>query len=68
MSKQFATTRVNSAYWRVAFSHPPMNLVDSDTILEFQQRVGEIETDEDLRVLDDAPCALAKCTSLSVDV
>ncbi|MDN7182835.1 enoyl-CoA hydratase/isomerase family protein [Caballeronia sp. SEWSISQ10-4 2] len=51
MSKQFLTTRINNAYWRVVFSHPPMNLIDPDTILEFQQLVGEIETDENLRVV-----------------
>lgn len=28
-----------------------MNLIDPDTILEFQQLVGEIETDENLRVV-----------------
>lgn len=51
MSKQFTTTQVNSAYWRVMFSNPPMNLIDPESILEFQQLVGDIESDENLRVV-----------------
>ena len=51
MSKQFLATRINNAYWRVVFSHPPMNLIDPDTILEVQQLAGEIGTDENLRAV-----------------
>jgi enoyl-CoA hydratase/carnithine racemase len=51
MPSQFTTTQVSSAYWRVMFSHPPMNLIDPETILEFQQLVDDIESDENLRVV-----------------
>lgn len=51
MSEQFATTRISSAYWRVTFANPPMNLLNPESILEFQALVGAIETDADLRVV-----------------
>lgn len=51
MLKQFRTTRISSAYWRVTFSHPPLNLIDPESILEFQQLVGEIESDDNVRVV-----------------
>jgi hypothetical protein len=35
MAQQFLATRISSAYWRVVFSHPPMNLIDPETIVEF---------------------------------
>ena len=43
--------RISGAYWRVAFANPPMNLLNPETILEFQALVGAIETDENLRVV-----------------
>ncbi len=51
MLKQFTIIRNSNAYWRVIFSNPPLNFINPETILEFQTLVGEIEADEDLRVI-----------------
>jgi enoyl-CoA hydratase/carnithine racemase len=48
---QFSITEVTPGYWRVTFSNPPINLQDPDTILELQELVGLIETDNALRVV-----------------
>src|SRR5271154_1143063 len=48
---QFAISEVAPAYWRGSFSNPPINLQDPDTILELQELVGRIETDDALRVV-----------------
>ena len=48
---QFTITEVIPGYWRVTFSNPPINLQDPDTILELQDLVGRIETDDSLRVV-----------------
>src|ERR1700677_1625072 len=48
---QFAIAEVAPGYWRVAFSNPPVNLEDPDTILELQELVGRMETDDALRVV-----------------
>ncbi len=47
---QFTLTRVTPRYWRVTFENPPINMLDSQTILELQGLVGQIEADPDLRV------------------
>jgi enoyl-CoA hydratase/carnithine racemase len=48
---QFTIREVTPAYWQVSFSNPPINLQDPDTILELQQLVGMIETDDALKVV-----------------
>jgi enoyl-CoA hydratase/carnithine racemase len=48
---QFTITEVSTGYWRVTFSNPPINLADPDTIIELQQLVGLIESDDTLRVV-----------------
>jgi enoyl-CoA hydratase/carnithine racemase len=48
---QFTITEVSTGYWRVTFSNPPINLADPDTIIELQQLVGLIESDDALRVV-----------------
>ena len=48
---QFTVTDVAPGYWRVTFSNPPINLEDPDTILELQELVGQMETDDALRVV-----------------
>src|SRR3984957_12251373 len=48
---QFTITEVIPGYWQVTFSNPPINLEDPDTILEFQELVGEIEADDALKVV-----------------
>jgi enoyl-CoA hydratase/carnithine racemase len=48
---QFTITEASAGYWRVTFSNPPINLCDPDTLLELQQLVGLIESDDTLRVV-----------------
>jgi enoyl-CoA hydratase/carnithine racemase len=48
---QFTISEASSGYWRVTFSNPPINLCDPDTLLELQQLVGLIESDDTLRVV-----------------
>lgn len=48
---QFSITEHSAAYWTVTFNHPPINLVDPDTILELQEIVGRIETAQGLVVV-----------------
>jgi enoyl-CoA hydratase/carnithine racemase len=48
---QFTITQASTGYWRVTFSNPPINLADPDTIIELQQLVGLIESDDTLRVV-----------------
>ena len=48
---QFTITEASTGYWRVTFSNPPRNLADPDTILQLQQLVGLIESDDTLRVV-----------------
>src|SRR5712691_5692590 len=50
------TTQLNivqesSAFWRVIFDNPPLNLLDPDTIGELQQLAAAIEAAEPLKVL-----------------
>ncbi len=48
---QFSITEVATGYWRVTFSNPPINLSDTDTLLELQRVVDLIESDETLQVV-----------------
>ncbi|MDC0711946.1 enoyl-CoA hydratase/isomerase family protein [Stigmatella sp. ncwal1] len=48
---QLDIARVTEAYWRVTFRHPPINLVDPDTLTQLQQLVGQIEADPHLKVV-----------------
>src|SRR5271169_4560855 len=48
---QFTITEISTGYWRVTFSNPPINLADPDTIIELQQLVGLIESDDTLQVV-----------------
>jgi enoyl-CoA hydratase/carnithine racemase len=49
--RQFAISVVTPGYWRVSFSNPPANLLEPDTILELQELLGLIETDDKLKVV-----------------
>lgn len=44
-------TRVSSAYWRVTFDHPPLNIFGPETIPELDAAVEAIERDSDLKVV-----------------
>jgi enoyl-CoA hydratase/carnithine racemase len=48
---QFTVTNAAPGYWRVTFWNPPINLEDPDIILELQELVGRMETDDELRVV-----------------
>ncbi|WP_327099684.1 enoyl-CoA hydratase/isomerase family protein [Nocardia vinacea] len=48
---QFTITEAATGYWRVTFNNPPINLSDTDTLLELQRVVGLIESDDTLRVV-----------------
>jgi enoyl-CoA hydratase/carnithine racemase len=48
---QFSITEPSPGYWRVVFSNPPINLLNSTTVLEFGEIVRRIEEAQDLRVV-----------------
>lgn len=39
------------AYWSATFDHPPINLIDQETIKELEALVAELETDKDVSVI-----------------
>jgi enoyl-CoA hydratase/carnithine racemase len=49
--KQFTVNRKTSAYWRITFHNPPINLLNPDTIFELLTLMDQIETDKDLKVI-----------------
>jgi enoyl-CoA hydratase/carnithine racemase len=48
---QFRIEERAPGYWRVVFSNPPINLLNSTTVLELAEIVGRIEEAPDLRVV-----------------
>ncbi|KIH83434.1 enoyl-CoA hydratase/isomerase family protein [Pseudomonas batumici] len=48
---QFQIEEVSNAYWRVRFENPPVNLVNAQTVLQFQAVVDRIEASQTLRVV-----------------
>jgi enoyl-CoA hydratase/carnithine racemase len=48
---QFRIEERAPGYWRVVFSNPPINLVNSTTVLELAEIVRQIEEAPDLRVV-----------------
>lgn len=48
---QIRLTRVSSAYWRVTFDNPPLNVMGPQLVREFRTIIAAIEADEDVRVL-----------------
>jgi enoyl-CoA hydratase/carnithine racemase len=48
---QFSMSEPSPGYWRVVFSNPPINLLNSTTVLELGEIVGRIEEAHDLRVV-----------------
>jgi enoyl-CoA hydratase/carnithine racemase len=48
---QFNVSEVSPAYWSISFSNPPTNLQDPDTLLEFQELVTRMESDDALKVV-----------------
>lgn len=51
MTNQIQIDRRNPALWVATFDHPPINLIDPDTIEELQALVSELETDPLVKVI-----------------
>jgi enoyl-CoA hydratase/carnithine racemase len=51
ISGQFSIDRRSEAYWRVTFSNPPINMLDSDTICELQELLAQMEAAHALKVV-----------------
>jgi enoyl-CoA hydratase/carnithine racemase len=49
--KQIKVVRQSKEFWTATFDHPPINLIDPDTILELDVLVSELEADPDVRVI-----------------
>ena len=50
-SAQFRTDKKSDAYWTVTFDHPPLNLLDPDTINELNELIDRITADRRLKVV-----------------
>ena len=48
---QFTIEERAPGYWRIVFSNPPVNLLNSTTVIELDALVGRIEAAEDVRVV-----------------
>ena len=48
---QIRLTRTSSAYWRITFDNPPLNLMGPQFVREFRELITAIETDEDVKVV-----------------
>jgi enoyl-CoA hydratase/carnithine racemase len=49
--KQLCLTRRSDAYWRVTFDHPPINLLDDNTVPELQHLLDLAEAETGLKVI-----------------
>jgi enoyl-CoA hydratase/carnithine racemase len=49
--KQLTVHRETPAFWRVTFDHPPINLVDLETLMELQALVSELEASQEVKVV-----------------
>jgi len=50
-NKQILLTRRSPAYWRVTINHPPLNIFGPDTILQLNEAITAVETDEHVKVV-----------------
>jgi enoyl-CoA hydratase/carnithine racemase len=48
---QFSISEPSPGYWKVVFSNPPINMLNSTTVLELGEIVRRIEEAQDLRVV-----------------
>src|SRR5438477_9349884 len=51
MTKQILLTRRSSAYWRVTFNHPPLNIFGPDAIPQLNEIITAVETDKHVKVV-----------------
>jgi enoyl-CoA hydratase/carnithine racemase len=48
---QIRVTRTSSAYWRVTFDNPPLNVMGPQFVREFREIIAAVEADEGVKVL-----------------
>jgi enoyl-CoA hydratase/carnithine racemase len=48
---QIRVTRRSPAYWRVTIDNPPINVMGPDMVKQFQEVIGALEADEQVRVV-----------------
>lgn len=49
--KQIRVEKISSSHWKAIFDHPPINLIDHDTVAELSELISLMESDPELRVL-----------------
>ena len=45
-AKQIRLSKASATYWRVTFDYPPLNLMGPEFLLEFDEIITAIESDE----------------------
>jgi enoyl-CoA hydratase/carnithine racemase len=50
-AKQIRLCKVSPAYWRVTFDNPPLNLMGPEFVVQFDEIMTAIESDEQLKVV-----------------
>jgi enoyl-CoA hydratase/carnithine racemase len=50
-SSQIRLEQRSSRYWKAIFDHPPINLIDPDTVSELSALIASMEVDRELRVV-----------------
>ncbi|WP_151179226.1 enoyl-CoA hydratase/isomerase family protein [Hypericibacter terrae] len=50
-TRQIRLERISSAYWRVTFDHPPLNIFGPDTIPQLEEIVRSLESDTSVKVV-----------------
>jgi len=50
-AKQIRLSKASATYWRVTFDYPPLNLMGPEFLLEFDEIITAIESDEQRRVV-----------------
>ena len=48
---QIRLTRLSSAYWRVTFDNPPLNVMGPQFVREMKEIIAAVEADEEVRVV-----------------
>jgi enoyl-CoA hydratase/carnithine racemase len=50
-TEQVRVVRRSPAYWRVTIDNPPINVMGPEMVKQFQEVIGALEADEDVRVV-----------------
>src|ERR1700680_4877289 len=48
---QIRLTRTSSAYWRVTFDNPPLNVMGPQFVREMREIIAAVEADEEVKVV-----------------